>query len=754
MSQSNEPSPDLLPDEPDDDLDTEERDEQEGSAATTQPGISLGFLQHADWRAVLLGTLKWSPVIVAIAIGSFIMGGSLANKLQKKSFEAETILKYQATGEESRYIDQKTTILTLKDTVKIRENLVDLRDRLGLPDELDVIGKALDIRVQKNTTLLVIAAKWTSARTAAEMANNMREIFLEQYSAKRVTDIRRQQSDLQMRLELVRADLRRRDRERQEFTTRNRIVDIDKQARALLEEFNNYGVLLEQAQAEKQTIEEQSRKLDQAINDLKRRVTSESKNMASLENLADVNTRIERIRDTIREDREVRMNQAELEFRQQEMERYKRLYDKGLVAELEYKRRVKEYDKQRILTQDTEKTARLRAERERLQEQIIPRESGTAPSAPILAEMLLRSFEIQLDKIAIDRKVLSLQEARDRVKVQLDRMPILQQQYDALQRNIASRETERRQLEERIAARQRDLDSRLADFTVVSEAEVDVEAEMNAQKSGILRPVIGVMGTLVGLLVVAALQLLDNKIRSPRDASLRLKPLPLVGALPPHRRLPRRVSSPFVPATDGRFAERLTVTARRLRSLFPGRGARILVVAPTDGEGAGTVARNLGAALGRQGERVVLVDARPDAPPDSLQLFPNATPPLLGQAIAGNDGASASEVALPTTEPGLKAIVRGEEPVSPDALGSVRMRRLLDSLSEQNDVVLVVTAPVLSRIEAELIAGFTDGALLVLRSGKSQPGKVRRAIEKLNAVGPPVAGVVLNRVGFPRIHWE
>lgn len=710
----------------------------------------FNLLQHADWRAVALGALRWSPLIAAIAFGSFQAGTVAAKKLDKKSFSAETILRYQATGEESRYIDQKTVILTLKDTIKIRENIVELRGRLGMKEDPDIIGRALDIRVQKNTTLLVIAAKWPSARMAADMANGLRAIFLEKYEAKRRTDIKRQRTDLDIRLNQVRTDLRQRDRERQLFTSQNRIVDIEKQARALLEEFNNYGVLLEQAQAEKQTVEEQSRKLDSAIEDLKKRVAAESKNMASLENLSDVNTRIERIRDTIREDQEARMNQTELEMRRQEMERYKALFDKGFVAEIEYKRRAAAYEKQRILCEDTEKTARLRAERERLQKQIIPNDSGAAPSAPILAEMLLRSFEIQLDKIAVVRKVASLEQARARVKKQLDGMPSLQQQYDALQRNIATREQERKQLEDRVAARQRDLDSRLDDFTLVSEAEADTEGETRAGKSKLVAPALGGVGALLGLILVTGAQLLDNTIRSPRDATRRLS-LPLLGVLPALR----GTQLPFAGPEDARFRERLTVTARRLRAVAPQRGVRLLVVSSAKGEGAGTVGRNLAAALGRQGEQVVVVDARAYLRRSSKLLFADDTPVSIADLI-GDTGpllARAKNISQ-TTERNVSAVLRGEGAISADVLGSVRMRRLMEVLSERYDLVITIADPVLSSYEAEMLAGFTDGVVLVTRSGKARPGLVLRTTDKLHALGTPVLGTILNRATLPYLNWE
>ncbi|MDX1932660.1 MAG: hypothetical protein SFU56_08655 [Capsulimonadales bacterium] len=732
----------LIPETDDDEFDgTPEADPQTPS----RPAAPL-----PDPRLLLFGVLKRWYVVVFFGVLSYYGGLSVGGQIgTKKSFEAETIVRYQATGENSRYVDQKTTILTLKDTVKIRENIEEVRDRLGIKDAIGQIGKALDVRVQKNTTLLIIGAKWKTARGAAEMVNTLRDLFLEKYEKRRKDDLRRQIADLASRLAAVRADLRKRDRDLQRFTTSNRIVDIEKQSRALLEEFNNYGVLLEQAQAEKKTVDQQARKLDQAINELKARVARESRNMAQLENLADVNTRIERIRDTIREDKELRANIAELALRKQEMERMKGLLDRGFVSEMAYQRVVTEYETQRIRTEDNEETRKLREEREKLQQQIIPRDGGTAPSAPILTEMLKRTFEIQLDQIAVNRKVASLTEARARVKVQLDRVPILQQQFDALQRNINSREAERKELETSLAGLQRDLDSRMDDFTIVSVAEVDKEEASAASKTQMVGYVLCLVGTLLGIAVAGGWEFLDVTIRTPGQVAAKLPTVPLLGAFP--RRRKRR--APLVTPDETDFSERLSITARKLRQAMPRSGGCVLVVSANPGEGVGTISRNLAAALSRQDERVALIDLRPNASEDVARWVTGGRPNVgLSEYL---EGAAVTEEALVTTAmPGLSVIVRDVSTLSPDRLGSQRMASLIDGLSRRHDVALLTSAPLLKSNETQLLMGKVDGVLLVVQAGKTSVAQIEKARQKLEEMRAPVIGIVLNKARWPYIHWE
>jgi Mrp family chromosome partitioning ATPase/uncharacterized protein involved in exopolysaccharide biosynthesis len=703
-------------------------------------------------RVLLFGILKRWPLIVIFAVLSMVGGPIIGSKLGgKKSFDAETIIRFQPTGEDSRYVDQKTTVLTLKDTIKIRENMEELRNRLGLKDDIGKLGKALDIHVQKNTTLLVVSVKWHTARGAAEIVNTLRDIFVEQYNKKRKDDIRRQMNDLNRRLSTVRADLRNRDRELQLFTTSNRIVDIEKQSRAMLEEYNNYGVLLEQSQAEKQTVDQQALKLDDAISQLKARVARESKNMAQLENLADVNTRIERIRDTIKEDKDTRANIAELALLKLEMDRMKRLYDKGYVSEFEYRKAETAYETQRIRTEDTDETRRMKEERAKLQQQIIPKEGGgTTPSGPILMEMLKRTFEIQLEQIAVTRKVASLQAARQKVKVQLDRVPILQQQYDALQRNIAAGEAERKDLEASLQVFQRDMDSQMNDFTIVSSAEVDKEADKAAGKSKIVGYAISFVGTLLGIALAGGWEMLDATVRSPQEAAAKLSPFPLLGTLPLRR---GRRRPPLVTVAETDFAERLAVTARRLHRSVPRSHSCLLILATNPGEGVGTVSRNLAAALARQENRVLVVDLRPDALSRDAALF-NALPegPFLSSYLEGE--AQNAEELIHLVQDKMNLVVRDTAAISPDRLGSQRMTSLLRSLSETHDLTLVSVTSPLKSSEAELLSGSVDGVILVVRAGKTPMKQIEKLKKKLESMKMPVVGVILNQARWPYIHWE
>lgn len=75
-----------------------------------------------------------------------------------------------------------------------------------------------------------------------------------------------------------------------------------------------------------------------------------------------------------------------------------------------------------------------------------------------------------------------------------------------------------------------------------------------------------------------------------------------------------------------------------------------------------------------------------------------------------------------------------------------RFSELLDKLSEDYRYVLIDSPPLCSVADGSLVASMCDGALLVVRSGKTSKELVRQSIKQLDYVGCKLLGTVLNRV--------
>lgn len=698
--------------------------------SSENPESESGF----DLRTFLLGLRRrWYLFIIGIAL-ALAVAPQAGTRLGKQTFQADTILLFRRPAEAKYSTDERTALMTLKDTIKLRENLEATAKELGLTETPEILGKDCEVEVQKNTTLLRISAKNRQARTAAAIANTLRDIFLKRQQSKDKTQSLELIHRLERDIETVRKRLKDADAQLSDFTRANQIVDIEKQAKSYLEAFNSINELYEQAQTEKRTSDQQSRQLDSVIADLKAKVTREKTSMAELEKLSDINIRIGKLRERISEDKSNRSNAAELAFREKELLRAKQLYEMGAVSLAELQRAQTNYDKQKVLTEDTEQIAKWKMELTKLESSVLPSSGGgNVQSAPILQEMLVRAFDIQLKKVANEERVKYLATARQTAKAQLDRIPQLQSQYLVFKRNITSAETERTELEGRLERARFDYGVMGADFTVVTEASVP-EKPLKSTATMMMAGA-GIGCVLVFFLLAGLLELMDKTIRAPNEVRSRLKSN-LLGVIPRQRR--RRGGIQVLPSSL--LGELFASLARRMRQELPEAGACILVTSTVRGEGVSTVINSLAASLGRQGEQVLVVEAQRDAPPKTTGQNLGLADYLLSETDA------LDEIVYPTNIKNVSCISRFGEQIDADDLASERMVGLVAELRKRYGVILIEASPTQSCADSELLASHTDGVILVTRSRYKQAKIIRRAIAKLEQTGTKFLGVVLNRV--------
>jgi capsular exopolysaccharide synthesis family protein len=190
-----------------------------------------------------------------------------------------------------------------------------------------------------------------------------------------------------------------------------------------------------------------------------------------------------------------------------------------------------------------------------------------------------------------------------------------------------------------------------------------------------------------------------------------------------------------------------------IRFFSPDKPLRVLLVTSSaPREGKSFAAANLAAAMAQTGLKVATVDADLHCP-RLHQVFglklprggdgKNALWGLTGSLLTGcTDGRLCS-----TQTEGLMFLPSGELPPNPvEMMGSQRMRKLLDDLAQQVDVVVIDAPPVLAVADVVALAPAIDGVLLVVRAGRTPRVAAQHAAESLRQVGANLIGVILNDV--------
>ncbi|NAZ87546.1 polysaccharide biosynthesis tyrosine autokinase [Kineococcus indalonis] len=170
----------------------------------------------------------------------------------------------------------------------------------------------------------------------------------------------------------------------------------------------------------------------------------------------------------------------------------------------------------------------------------------------------------------------------------------------------------------------------------------------------------------------------------------------------------------------------------------------VVVTSAVPGEGKSTTAVNLALASAAAGVRTILVEADLRLPKAAQYLGVDGGAGLT-TVLSGR--ADVDDVLQPYGDTGLSVLASGPVPVNPSALlGSRHMADLLERLRERADLVVVDSPPLLPVADAAVLARQTDGAIVVVRHGRTTRDHLTRALERLRAVDATVLGGVLSMV--------
>jgi len=104
-------------------------------------------------------------------------------------------------------------------------------------------------------------------------------------------------------------------------------------------------------------------------------------------------------------------------------------------------------------------------------------------------------------------------------------------------------------------------------------------------------------------------------------------------------------------------------------------------------------------------------------------------------------------IANATEQANLRIITTGPLPPNPaELLGSQRMRRAIEKLKAEADIVIFDAPPVQVVVDPVVMSSYLDATVLVVDVGRSRRGALRQASQALARANANVLGVILNRL--------
>ncbi|VTU35671.1 Putative tyrosine-protein kinase in cps region [Variovorax sp. PBL-H6] len=175
---------------------------------------------------------------------------------------------------------------------------------------------------------------------------------------------------------------------------------------------------------------------------------------------------------------------------------------------------------------------------------------------------------------------------------------------------------------------------------------------------------------------------------------------------------------------------------------------RVLISGPTPGVGKSFVTANFAALMAAAGKRTLLIDADLRRG-HTHQYFGLQRHGGLSELIAGS--LTVQQTVHRQVVPNLDFLATGQLPPNPaELLVSDSFKTMLERLSEQYDLVVIDTPPVLVAADTSTVAAHAGTVLLVARADQSTMGELKESTRRLAMSGKSATGVLLNAMDLGR----
>jgi capsular exopolysaccharide synthesis family protein len=255
-------------------------------------------------------------------------------------------------------------------------------------------------------------------------------------------------------------------------------------------------------------------------------------------------------------------------------------------------------------------------------------------------------------------------------------------------------------------------------------------------------------GLLIGLVLVFALDALDDRFRSPDELRAQLG-IPVLAMV---RRLENLATNGLqaiqVHAAPQDVASEAFRTLRTTLAFSCGQSQRLVISSAEPGDGKTTVLANLAVSYAQAGKRTLLIDADMRRPGLTSLLELRASAGLSDVLRCQQPLVEAAQERIqPLDVEGLEVLPCGPRPPNPaELLASERFSDLVAWAETVYDQVLIDAPPVLAASDAAIIGRLVDGVVLVVRPDKNRRRLVVRAVESFAALGATLLGIVINRL--------
>ncbi len=562
------------------------------------------------------------------------------------------------------------------------------QDARALERAVDFFGQNLTIEPVYGTKLVKVHYESKSPELAAQVANTLADVFIENNLEARLAITRTTSSWLNERLEGIRADLNKSEEALQAFRDKEQLVSVGGGSRGLVEQqVTDNAQRLQEAQRKRTELASAYKKVKEAGNDF-----SKLENISSLLD----NKVVQDAKNRVLEETQKLKSLAS---------RYGAKHPMMATARASLDSAVASYHSQLL----------------------------------IAAEGVRTGYEVASET----ERQLSIQNqgVRDQVRG-LDRK---QAQLDSLQRDVATNRDLynlflTRFKETETAGNYQELVARVIDPAVIP------DKAFKPQKKKVLFWAM-LIGLALGLLSALLRHLLSDTVVSAEEMEL-LTGLQVLAALPEFEDKSNGATQ-FIAEPKTGFSEGLrSIRTGLLLADLSHKRRKIVVTSSAPKEGKTTISCNLAMAFGQM-ERVLLIDCDLRRASVSRALGMTEKLPGLTEYLSGT---SPLDQCIHRVEAGkIDVLPVGQIPPNPgEVLASQKFHLLIESFASQYDRIIFDSAPCQAVSDTLLLVQHVDAVVFVVKAESTTRSLIKTSVRQLRQARAPLTGAIINSVDMKK----
>jgi capsular exopolysaccharide synthesis family protein len=376
-----------------------------------------------------------------------------------------------------------------------------------------------------------------------------------------------------------------------------------------------------------------------------------------------------------------------------------------------------------------------------------------------LRQSLVKEFaRTDTERQALEKKINTLSQQLVTYQQRARLLPKLEQTQKQLERKVQASQVTYESLLKKLQEVQLAENQNIGNARVISPAFVPEQPTASRKKLIIIGGVL--LGALLGMIAAILLDLIDQSIKSVKEAK-ELFQYTLLGIIPSINDRSRKSfiwkaeSEEQIPKLVGKevpqfpIGDAYQILQSNLNFLSDQQLKSIVVTSSAPKEGKSFIAANLALTMAQMGRRVLLVDANMRHPTQH-HIWELALKNVVGLSNVITNQVN-MDIPIEQVMQNLFVLPSGTLPPNPlSLLNSQRMAQLVQRFTQEYDLVIFDTNPILGTADATTLARLTDGILLVVRPGVVDWNSANATKELLSQSNQNVLGMVVNDVSKRR----